>query len=371
CGGRARGAPRRDRALARHPLPDAGRPAGRLRRPAADRQEHVRRPAGGQADPARGVRARLARLEVGRRRLRRPRTRRDRGRHAPRGPRVLGRAHELRGGDPPRARSCRAARHLGGAAGGSRAVAVPCRRPGDGASGMTRATPLRLYSETARAAAAPVIRAYSTSFGLATRLFPARCRTDIGTIYALVRIADEIVDGTAAEAGLDADAQRAVLDELEAETERAIASGFSANLIVHAFAEVARRARIEPELTRAFFASMRRDLDTVDFDEHEYRRYVHGSAEVVGLMCLRVFLRNRPVPREDLATLEEGAARLGAAFQKVNFLRDLGHDRTELSRSYLPELREHGLTEASKRSEERRVGKERTGRGGSKHRKNR
>lgn len=213
---------------------------------------------------------------------------------------------------------------------------------------MTRATPLRLYSETARAAAAPVIRAYSTSFGLATRLFPARCRTDIGTIYALVRIADEIVDGTAAEAGLDADAQRAVLDELEAETERAIASGFSANLVVHAFAEVARRARIEPELTRAFFASMRRDLDTVEFDEDEYRRYVHGSAEVVGLMCLRVFLRNRPVPRQDLATLEEGAARLGAAFQKVNFLRDLGHDRTELSRSYLPELREHGLTEASK-----------------------
>jgi phytoene/squalene synthetase len=213
---------------------------------------------------------------------------------------------------------------------------------------MKRRSPLELYTDTARRAAAPVIRSYSTSFGLATRMFPARCRTDIGTIYALVRVADEIVDGTAGEAGLDAPTQRRALDELEAETERAVASGFSANLVVHAFAEVARRARIEPELTRDFFASMRRDLDEVAFDEEEYRRYVHGSAEVVGLMCLRVFLAGRSPTPDAAAVLEEGAGRLGAAFQKVNLLRDLGHDRVELSRSYLPELREHGLTEASK-----------------------
>jgi phytoene/squalene synthetase len=207
---------------------------------------------------------------------------------------------------------------------------------------------LGLYTDTARRSAAPVIRSYSTSFGLATRMFPARCRTDIGTIYALVRVADEIVDGTAGEAGLDAAAQRRALDEFEAETERAVASGFSANLVVHAFAEVARRVGIEPQLTRDFFASMRRDLDEVAFDEEEYRRYVHGSAEVVGLMCLRVFLAGRTPSADDAAVLEEGASRLGAAFQKVNFLRDLGHDRVELSRSYLPELRQHGLTEASK-----------------------
>ena len=213
---------------------------------------------------------------------------------------------------------------------------------------MTQHTSLALYTQAARLSAAPVIRAYSTSFGRATRMFPPRCRDDIATIYALVRVADEIVDGTAAEAGLDAGQQRRVLDELEAETERAIASGFSANLIVHAFAEVARRAHIEPELTRAFFRSMRRDLEQVDFDVDEYRSYVHGSAEVVGLMCLRVFLIARPVTRADAALLEEGASRLGAAFQKVNFLRDLGHDHAELSRSYLPELREEGLTEASK-----------------------
>lgn len=213
---------------------------------------------------------------------------------------------------------------------------------------MSRQTSLGLYTATARRAAAPVIRNYSTSFGLATRMFPARHRADIGAIYALVRVADEIVDGTAAEAGLDAAAQRRALDELEADTERAVASGFSANLVVHAFADVARRAGMEPELTRDFFASMRRDLDEVAFDEAEYRRYVHGSAEVVGLMCLRVFVADRAPAPDDAAVLEEGASRLGAAFQKVNFLRDLGHDSAALSRSYLPELREHGLTEASK-----------------------
>lgn len=209
-------------------------------------------------------------------------------------------------------------------------------------------SPLGLYTATARRSAAPVIRSYSTSFGLATRMFPARCRVDIGTIYALVRVADEIVDGTAREAGLDAAEQRRALDDLEAETARAVASGFSANLVVHAFAELARRVGLEAELTRDFFASMRRDLDEVAFDEEEYRRYVHGSAEVVGLMCLRVFLAGRMPAADDAARLEEGAARLGAAFQKINFLRDLRHDRVELSRTYLPELRAHGLTEASK-----------------------
>lgn len=214
---------------------------------------------------------------------------------------------------------------------------------------MTRPSGLALYSGTASVAAAPVIRQYSTSFRLATTLFPRRCRAAVASIYALVRIADEIVDGTAAEAGLDRDAQRRVLDELEVETDRAVVSGFSANLVVHAFAAVARSVGIEPALTRAFFASMRRDLDAVDFDEAEYRTYVHGSAEVVGLMCLRVFLAGRPVPPEVAARLDEGAVRLGAAFQKVNFLRDVAQDRLQLGRSYLPGVPASGrLTEADK-----------------------
>jgi len=213
---------------------------------------------------------------------------------------------------------------------------------------MTRLGGLSLYDGTATVASAPVIRRYSSSFRLATSLFPSRCRKAVGSIYALVRIADEIVDGTAAEAGLDLPAQAERLDELEAETARAIATGFSANLVVHAFANVARTTDIPPEPIGAFFASMRRDLDDVDFDDVEYRTYIHGSAEAVGLMCLRVFVHESDVPGEDLGPLESGAARLGAAFQKVNFLRDLGEDTRRLDRAYLPGVDQGGLTEAAK-----------------------
>ena len=213
---------------------------------------------------------------------------------------------------------------------------------------MSRETGLALYGRTASLASAPVIRRYSNSFRLATALFPRRCRAAVGSIYALVRVADEIVDGTADEAGLGRAEIAQRLDELEAETERAIATGFSANLVVHAFAVVARETGIAAEPIRAFFASMRRDLDIVAFDEAEYRTYIHGSAEAVGLMCLRVFLHGHDVAPDELRELESGAARLGAAFQKVNFLRDLGHDASRLGRGYLPGVAPTGMTEAAK-----------------------
>jgi len=215
---------------------------------------------------------------------------------------------------------------------------------------MSRSSGLALYGSTAAETAAPVIRRYSDSFRLATALFPRRARAAIAAIYALVRIADEIVDGTAGEAGLAPAEQRARLDELEAETSRAIATGFSANLVVHAFADVARECRIPAEPLRAFFASMRRDLDPVDFDDAEYRGYIHGSAEAVGLMCLRVFLAGRESGAQELAVLEAGAARLGAAFQKVNFLRDLGDDRARLGRDYFPGIGGGELDETAKAS---------------------
>ncbi|HWL59430.1 MAG TPA: squalene/phytoene synthase family protein [Microbacteriaceae bacterium] len=213
---------------------------------------------------------------------------------------------------------------------------------------MTRAQGLAVYTRTAGLAAAPVIRRYSNSFRLATSLFPRRTRGAIESIYALVRVADEIVDGTAGEAGLDLVEQRERLDELEAETTRAIATGFSANLVVQAFADVARRCAIPPEPLRAFFASMRRDLATVDLDDAEYREYIHGSAEAVGLMCLRVFVEGHAVPPATLADLEAGAPRLGAAFQKVNFLRDLGHDTQSLGRAYFPGLAPGAIDEPAK-----------------------
>ncbi|WP_347755360.1 phytoene/squalene synthase family protein [Agrococcus sp. ProA11] len=198
-------------------------------------------------------------------------------------------------------------------------------------------TGLELYSATARRASGAVISAYSSSFGLASRLLPPGMRGDIETVYALVRVADEIVDGPGAEAGLDTAACGEVLDAFEREVMRAMRTGFSADLVVHAFAETARRVGIDEGQTAPFFAAMRRDLEPVTFqDERELRRYVYGSAEVVGLMCVRCFLGGRTLPDAQARTVARGARALGRAFQVVNFLRDLGADADTLGRAYLP-----------------------------------
>ena len=201
---------------------------------------------------------------------------------------------------------------------------------------IANTTGLALYDQTARDAAAAVISQYSTSFGLACRLLGPRPRPHVRSIYALVRVADEIVDGPAEAAGLSPTEAHSVLDELEAETMRAIERRFSANLIVHAFALTARECGIGADLIGPFFASMRTDLSTYDHDDVSHDVYVYGSAEVVGLMCLQVFVNagsTHPVRPPD--QLVEGARRLGAAFQDVNFLRDRGHDEAALGRDYL------------------------------------
>ncbi len=200
---------------------------------------------------------------------------------------------------------------------------------------------LRRFSRTAEIATTGVIRAYSTSFGMATRLLGRRHRQHIRNIYAMVRIADEIVDGVAAEAGLDSHAQADALASYVAETHRSMRTGYSSDLILHAFAGTARACGIGEDLTQPFFDSMSADIventggDLAGFDADAHARYVFGSAEVVGLMCLRVFLRGRTRSAEDLAVLEHGARQLGAAFQNVNFLRDLADDTARLHRSYL------------------------------------
>lgn len=214
--------------------------------------------------------------------------------------------------------------------------------PGAAASG------LGLYTRAAHDSAARIIRSYSTSFGLATRLLDAELRPRVEDVYALVRVADEIVDGAAAEAGLREAEQRELLDALEEETERAMRAGYSANVVVHSFAATARWAGFGAELTRPFFASMRRDLSPVAFTADELGEYVYGSAEVVGLMCLAVFLAGRAVPEPARRRLESGARRLGAAFQKLNFLRDLAVDYTELGRRYFPGIDPARLTERQK-----------------------
>jgi phytoene/squalene synthetase len=197
-------------------------------------------------------------------------------------------------------------------------------------------TGLSLYDRTAETAAASVIRAYSTSFSLAARLLGPRPRPHVRNVYALVRIADEVVDGPAHEAGLDEAQQRLALDALEQETTDAVARGFSTNLVVHAFARTARECGIGADLTAPFFASMRTDISTASHDDASHDAYVYGSAEVVGLMCLAVFqnagaARPTPPPPHIVA----GARALGRAFQDVNFLRDLDHDAQQLGRDYL------------------------------------
>ncbi|MBW8872743.1 MAG: squalene/phytoene synthase family protein [Leifsonia sp.] len=177
----------------------------------------------------------------------------------------------------------------------------------------TAPTDLTTYSDAAHAGAATIIHAYSTSFGMATRLLAPQIRPQVEDVYALVRVADEIVDGAATEAAV-----------------------------------TARTTGIGPELTRPFFASMRRDLSPVDFRGDELRAYIYGSAEVIGLMCLKVFLADRPVPEDVRLRLEAGARRLGAAFQKINFLRDLAVDWTELGRSYFPGIDPARLTDRQK-----------------------
>ncbi|MHC3000375.1 phytoene synthase [Microbacterium sp. HJ5] len=193
-----------------------------------------------------------------------------------------------------------------------------------------------MYDKTAQDAAATVIARYSTSFGLACRLLGTRPRPHVRNIYALVRVADEIVDGPAEAAGLSPEAAGRVLDELESETLAAVERGFSTNLVVHAFCRTARECGIGEDLIRPFFASMRTDLSTHRHDDASHDAYVYGSAEVVGLMCLQVFVNagaQRPLTPDP--ALVEGARRLGAAFQDVNFLRDLDHDASALGRDYL------------------------------------
>jgi phytoene/squalene synthetase len=191
--------------------------------------------------------------------------------------------------------------------------------------------PPSLYDRVAQRSAGCVITGYSTSFGWATRLLAQPVRTHVRSLYALVRLADEIVDDPAS--GLDREARARALDDLEAETARAVAGTRSTNLVVQAFAVTARRHGIGAELTGPFFASMRADLVVRAHDRESLAQYVHGSAEVVGLMCLRVFVDGDGAAA---ARLAPAAIALGAAFQKVNFLRDLAEDHDDLGRDYVP-----------------------------------
>jgi 15-cis-phytoene synthase len=206
-----------------------------------------------------------------------------------------------------------------------------------------------LYDRVAEAGAAIVIGHYSSSFGLASRLLARPVRVQVRNIYALVRVADEIVDNPDPAVGTEARAQ--MLGWLHEDVRHALRIGYSANLVVHAFARTAIACGITDEVVDPFFESMRMDLETTSHTSESFERYVHGSAEVVGLMCLRAFLAEVAGPRDREAAyqrLAPGARRLGAAFQKLNFLRDLAEDHDVLGRDYFPGLDVDRFTDADR-----------------------
>lgn len=191
---------------------------------------------------------------------------------------------------------------------------------------------LSRYDRMADRAAAQVIGHYSTSFSLATRVLDPGTRRDIRNLYAVVRIADEIVDGATAEAD---ECPETALDMYEEQVLHAPRHRFHTDPVLHAWANTYRRCGIKDDHVRAFFSSMRRDTTQTDYSADDLGAYIYGSAEVIGLMCLDIFLREHDPSEQERRTMEEGARALGSAFQKVNFLRDLGEDSRELGRAYL------------------------------------
>lgn len=182
-------------------------------------------------------------------------------------------------------------------------------------------------------------REYSTSFSKAIGLLHPDLRQDIHNIYGLVRFGDEIVDT------FHEHDKQELLKEFRDETFKAIERGISLNPILHSFQLTLHKYRIDPELVNAFFRSMEQDLEKKSYDKNGYRAYIYGSAEVVGLMCLYVFCEGK---RDIYESLQSYARSLGAAFQKVNFLRDLRADFTGLERMYFPGCDFHHFTRADK-----------------------
>ncbi len=183
------------------------------------------------------------------------------------------------------------------------------------------------FHEVSRECSRITTEKYSTSFASAIRLLHKELRTPIYNIYGFVRFADEIVDTFH---GHD---KEALLQQFQDETYAAIDRKISLNPILHSFQETVNAFNIQIDLINAFFKSMHLDLNKKKYDSHEYNEYIYGSAEVVGLMCLHVFCEG---DERDFERLKPSARKLGAAFQKVNFLRDLKADTEGLERMYFP-----------------------------------
>ncbi|MDO4685419.1 MAG: squalene/phytoene synthase family protein [Corynebacterium sp.] len=198
---------------------------------------------------------------------------------------------------------------------------------------MSRRAPESLFSSMAQHAAKHVMTEYSTSFSIATKLLPLQMRTDIRNLYAVVRIADEIVDGAAS--ALSAHETAVELRSFRNAVLRGIEIQFSANPIIHAFAQTVQRCDIQIHHIKAFFQSMETDVQRTTHTPESRAEYIYGSAEVIGLMCLAIFTAEHPLRGADQGVAKRGAQALGAAFQNINFLRDFAIDHERLGRNYI------------------------------------
>ncbi|MGQ0738771.1 MAG: phytoene/squalene synthase family protein [Bacteroidota bacterium] len=199
---------------------------------------------------------------------------------------------------------------------------------------------VHLFHSTSESCSRVVTRRYSTSFSSAIRMLHRDLRTPVYNIYGFVRFADEIVDTFH-----DHD-KPALLRQFQNETYDAVKRGISLNPILNSFQRTVNKYNIDIKLVDAFFHSMQMDLEKKLYDCKGYKEYVYGSAEVVGLMCLYVFCEGK---KDLYEKLEAPARSLGAAFQKVNFLRDIKADYNGLARVYFPGCDFNNFTEQDKK----------------------
>lgn len=204
----------------------------------------------------------------------------------------------------------------------------------------------KLYNHTSIESSKLLTRNYSTSFSLGIKFLSKQFQNPIYSIYGFVRIADEIVD-TFHEAP-----QAELLAEFRSETIKAIERKVSTNPVLHAFQKVVHDYNIEFELIDTFLNSMEMDLTKVFYNKDKYEQYILGSAEVVGLMCLRVFVNNDAKLYDELKPF---AMKLGSAFQKINFLRDLKEDYQDLGRVYFPNVEMSNFTDDIKAQLEKEI----------------
>lgn len=187
----------------------------------------------------------------------------------------------------------------------------------------------KLYDDLSVQVSKETTQTYSTSFSLGIYFLDNRLRNAIYSIYGFVRVADEIVDSFE---GFD---QKFLMQKFRVDTFEALERGISTNPILHSFQQAVQDYDIDPGLIDTFLKSMEMDLGKVHYTEEIYKQYILGSAEVVGLMCLHVFTEG---DRKLFGELRPYAMKLGAAFQKVNFLRDLKEDYHHLGRTYFPNV---------------------------------